>query len=221
MSDREKSNRFIDAVREVEYNARHGIAVGSDRPASPPETPGRVDHLAVMAATRDLLIAIGYDPAEIAASDTPRRVADFWLAFVQFEPPRLTGFPPCDPAQLITVVGIEAWSVCEHHLMPFRLRVSVGVLDAGRVLGLSKYARLVRAIASRPQLQERITDQIAEALARHCEAESVAVVVEGSHTCATMRGVRDPGIMKTTRMAGRFLSDPDRKNEFLRLVSAS
>jgi GTP cyclohydrolase I len=120
--------------------------------------------------------------------------------------------------QMVIVRGIEAWSLCEHHLLPFRLEATVGYLPQGKVLGLSKIARLVYCFAKRLQVQERLTEQIAHALDEVLGPLGVGVLIRGWHTCMAMRGVRSDGEMVTSCLLGA-LRDQARE-EFLRLAGA-
>ncbi|MGH2404524.1 MAG: GTP cyclohydrolase I, partial [bacterium] len=119
--------------------------------------------------------------------------------------------------EMVAVHGVEFWSLCEHHLLPFHGTATIAYLPEGRVVGLSKLARLVQAFARRLQVQERLTDQIADAIDRHLETRGVAVHVEAEHLCMAMRGVRLPATTVTRAFRGAFREGEPRR-EFIELV---
>ncbi len=169
-------------------------------------------------ACRLILRAIGDDPSREGLRDTPRRFADAWLAFADFDPGRLaTSFDRVDSDQMVIVRGVRVWSFCEHHLLPFWCDVAIGYLPAARVLGLSKFVRIAQAHAHRLQTQERLVAGIADDICRLSGSADVAVVADGEHLCMTMRGVRTPGRMTTSVMRGAFRADGPARAEFLRL----
>ena len=121
--------------------------------------------------------------------------------------------------EMVIIRDIPFYSMCEHHLLPFHGRAHLGYIPRGKVTGLSKLARVVEAFAKRPQLQERLTSQIADTLIEHLEPEGVAVVVEAQHLCMTMRGVRKPGSsVVTSAVRGHFADSSVTRAEFLSLV---
>jgi GTP cyclohydrolase IA len=151
------------------------------------------------AAVRELLIAVGEDPDREGLLDTPARVARAYKELLSgmrlsAEDVLTTTFD-LGHDELILVRDIELWSMCEHHLVPFTGVAHIGYIpnDNGRITGLSKLARLVDVYAKRPQVQERLTTQIADALMRILEARGALVVIEAEHLCMTMRGVKKPG----------------------------
>jgi GTP cyclohydrolase I len=178
------------------------------------------------AAVRELLIAVGEDPDRDGLLDTPARVA---RAYVEL----LAGLDQ-DPAEvlsaafevahdeLVLVRDIEMWSMCEHHLVPFFGLAHVGYIpeEGGRVTGLSKLARVVDVFARRPQVQERLTTQIADALIEHLEPRGVIVVIEAEHLCMTMRGVRKGGAKTVTSAVRGQLRDPATRAEAMGLITA-
>ena len=177
-------------------------------------------------AVRDLLEALGEDVERDGLVDTPRRVAKAMAEVMagRFDDPAVhlqrTFEQACD--DLVLVRDIEFFSLCEHHLMPFMGRAHVAYLPAGgRVVGLSKLARLVEVFARRPQLQERMTGQIADAIVEHLEPRGVAVVVQAEHMCMKMRGVskQDP-TMHTHALRGELKTNIDMRTEVLSLITA-
>lgn len=188
------------------------------------DDPGVHDWDQVRRGVRAMLRLAGRDPDEPGLIDTPDRVLRSWLEQTA---------RPGDPAHLLAVqfdatsydemvlVGpIPLASVCEHHLLPFTGHAWVGYIpNGGGVVGLSKIGRLVDHFARRPQMQERLTAQIAETLADHLEPQGVGVVLRATHTCMTLRGVQKPGsLMTTSSMLGALRDDPAARAEFLRLA---
>jgi len=177
-------------------------------------------------AVREILFAVGEDPDRDGLQDTPRRVARAYaelLSGLHENPARHLGrvFAHCtDSDDLVVVRDIEFSSVCEHHLLPFNGTAQVAYLPAkGRVVGLSKIARTVDVFARRPQLQERLTADIANAIARHLEARAVAVVVRAEHLCLRMRGAAKRGAdMVTTAFRGEFARNQALRAEVLSLL---
>jgi GTP cyclohydrolase I len=158
-----------------------------------------VDLERAAAAVRELLIAVGEDPDREGLRETPARVARAYVETFagldqRAEDVLRTSFA-IDHDELIIVRDIELYSTCEHHLVPFHGVAHVGYIPArdGRVTGLSKIARLVEVFARRPQVQERLTTQVADALVTHLDVQGCLVVVECEHLCMSMRGVRKPG----------------------------
>ena len=184
---------------------------------------GPVDLERVQRAMRELIEAVGEDPEREGLLGTPERVARMYAEL--FEGLRT------DPAKLLSVgfeVGhdemvilkdIPFYSICEHHFMPFHGVAAVGYIPAGRVVGLSKLARLVDAYAHRPQIQEQLTSQIADTLMESLQPDGVAVVIEAEHLCMTARGVKKPGSrMVTSATRGAFRKNDVTRAEFLSLV---
>jgi len=170
-----------------------------------------IDVAAVEGLYRRLLLAIGEDPDRPGLAETPRRVAAWWAEFLNRDPGRLqTSFPyECRGHGWVSLGGIATWSLCEHHLLPFSLQLTIAYIPAGRVAGLSKLVRIAHACASRLQLQERLTDQVAAAVAQVTGAADVGVWAHGEHLCMSMRGIRAPGALTTTAcLLGRLGSDP-------------
>lgn len=173
------------------------------------------------AICRDVLLAIGEDPDRDGLRDTPRRWANFWREFMEYEPGTLnTTFKSVSTDQMVVVSGMRIWSLCEHHLMPFWCDVSIGYIAQERVLGLSKFARIAHKYAHRLQLQERLVTQIADEVAKFTESKDVAVLAVGEHLCMSMRGISTPALMKSSVMRGVFLHGPSARQEFLSLVNS-
>jgi GTP cyclohydrolase IA len=187
-------------------------------------TQAPIDLERIERAVRELLLAIGEDPERDGLKETPARVS---RAYVE-----IFGGMRQDPAdvltttfeighdELILVRDIEVYSTCEHHLVPFHGVAHVGYIPGrdGRVTGLSKLARLVDVYARRPQLQERMTSQIADALCEHLRPLGVLVVLECEHLCMSMRGVRRPGSRTITSAVRGQLRDPATRAEAMGLV---
>jgi GTP cyclohydrolase I len=177
------------------------------------------------AAIRELLIALGEDPERSGLRETPARVARAYreiFAGLYTDPESVlnTMFDE-EHDELVIVKEIPLYSTCEHHLVSFHGVAHVGYIPGpdGRVTGLSKIARLVDLYAKRPQLQERLTSQVADALVRRLEPSGVIVVVEAEHLCMAMRGVRKPGAITTTSaVRGQFKRDAAARAEALDLI---
>lgn len=189
------------------------------------EQPG-FDHERIAAAVREILIGIGEDPDREGLRETPDRVARSYAELFSgmgTDVAELLG-TTFDIAhdEMVLVRDIELWSMCEHHLVPFTGVAHVGYIPAknGRVTGLSKLARLVDAVAKRPQVQERITTQIADALVTHLQARGVIVVIEAEHLCMTMRGVKKPGSKTVTSAVRGALREPATRAEAMSLIMA-
>ncbi len=175
-------------------------------------------------AVRLILEAIGEDPNREGLLDTPKRVAKMYeevFSGLNDDPKHYfeTIFSE-DHEELVLVKDIPFYSMCEHHLVPFFGKAHVAYLPRnGRVTGLSKLARAVEAVAKRPQLQERITSTIANAIMEKLEPQGVMVVVEAEHMCMTMRGVKKPGsITVTTAVRGLFKENAEARSEVLALI---
>lgn len=169
---------------------------------------------------RDLLIALGENPDREGLRMTPHRFAQAWQAFIEYDPGNTdTTFEAVQVDQLVVVTGIKAWSMCEHHLLPFRIDATIGVLTADQVLGLSKYARVVQQYAHRLQLQERLTKQIADAIAALAGVQHLGVILHGNHLCAMMRGVSQAGmVMHSSDLRGMFRENDALRSEFMSLA---
>jgi GTP cyclohydrolase I len=175
-------------------------------------------------AVRELLIAVGEDPDRDGLRDTPGRVARMYeevFSGLRKEPEDvLTTTFDLGHDELVMVRDIEVWSHCEHHLVPFFGKAHVGYIPArdGRITGLSKLARLVDVFAHRPQVQERLTTQVADAMVDVLKPRGVVVVFECEHLCMAMRGVRKPGSVTTTSAVRGQLRDPATRAEAMSLI---
>lgn len=185
-----------------------------------------VDFDRIERAIREIIVAVGEDPGREGLLDTPARVARMYAEL--FEGLRI------DPTEYLKVgfeVGhdemvilrdIPFYSICEHHFMPFHGAAAVGYIPDGRVVGVSKLARLLEGYAHRPQLQERLTGQVADAIMETLQPDGVAVVIEAEHLCMTQRGVKKPGSrMVTSATRGLFRQNQVTRAEFLSLVRGS
>jgi GTP cyclohydrolase IA len=184
---------------------------------------GEVDQDRIRAAVREILLAAGEDPDREGLRETPERVARLYA--------EMFGGLGQDPRQLLSrtftqkydemvlVKDISFDSMCEHHLLPFFGKAHVAYLPQGKIAGLSKLARVVEMLSRRPQLQERMTEEIADLLMEQLEAAGVGVILEASHTCMTVRGVRKAGsICTTSAMRGTFKTNPSTRAELMALV---
>ena len=190
-----------------------------------PEARGEVDLARAAAAVRELLFAVGEDPDREGLKATPERVAHayaevFHGLFVDPDEVLETTFDE-NHDELVLVKDIPLYSICEHHLVPWHGTAAVGYIpgEDGRITGLSKLARVVDLYARRPQVQERLTSQVADAVMKRLEPQGVIVVVQAEHLCMAMRGVRKPGALTmTSAVRGIFKSDPRTRAEALSLV---
>jgi GTP cyclohydrolase IA len=195
----------------------------TNRPAAHANGPA-IDLARAEAAIRELLFAVGEDPDREGLLETPARVAraygEIFRGLAQEPADVLTTTFELGHDELVLVRDIEVYSTCEHHLLPFHGVAHVGYIPGthGRVTGLSKLARLVDVYARRPQLQERLTTQVADALEVGLEPRGVLVVVECEHLCMSMRGVRKPGSRTITSAVRGQLRDPATRAEAMSLV---
>ncbi|MGR7025162.1 GTP cyclohydrolase I FolE [Geodermatophilus sp. URMC 62] len=202
-----------------------GPAAGGSPDDGTVADPSRIDTARAEAAVRELLLAVGEDPDRPGLQDTPARVARAYaetFAGLWQDPGEVlaTVFEE-DHDELVLVRDIPMYSTCEHHLVPFHGAAHVGYIpgEDGRVTGLSKIARLVDVYARRPQVQERMTRQIADALAEHLKPRGAIVVIEAEHLCMGMRGIRKPGsITVTSAVRGIFRDSAATRAEAMSLV---
>ena len=174
-------------------------------------------------AVRELLIALGEDPDRPGLAGTPGRVArmygELFHGLYADAREHLTHYFQEDYDEIVCLRNIPFHSICEHHLMPFLGRAHVAYLPDKRVVGVSKLARVVDTLAHQPQVQERLTKQIADLLHEELQARGVAVMMEATHTCMTIRGVRKPGsIMVTSAIRGLFRTNLASRNEVMSLL---
>lgn len=185
--------------------------------------PLKVDLARIENAVREILAAVGENPDREGLLETPARVARMYAEM-------FSGLKT-DPRihlqkvftekydEVVLVRDIDFCSMCEHHLLPFTGKAHVGYLPDGKVVGLSKLARVVEEVARRPQVQERMTEVIADLIESELAARGVAVVLEASHSCMTIRGIRRPGsLCMTSAMRGVFRDDPSSRAEILGLI---
>ncbi|GIH23743.1 GTP cyclohydrolase 1 [Acrocarpospora phusangensis] len=189
--------------------------------------PLQIDHARIERAVREILLAIGEDPDRDGLLDTPARVArayaEQFAGLGQIPQDALTTIFDAGHDEMVLVRDIEVYSTCEHHLVPFHGVAHVGYIPNGKgqVTGLSKLARLVDVFARRPQVQERMTSQIADALMEVLEPRGTIVVVEAEHMCMAMRGVRKPGAKTiTSAVRGIFRDDDKTRAEAMSLINA-
>jgi GTP cyclohydrolase I len=182
-----------------------------------------VDQDRVRSAVVELLGAIGDDPGREGLIETPRRIAEMYseiFSGMHEDPTRhlAVGFEVAHD-EMVILRDIPFYSMCEHHFLPFHGLAHVGYVPDGRVVGISKLARVVEGFARRPQIQEQLTSQIAEAIMGTLNPDGVAVVIEAEHLCMTMRGVQKPcSRMLTSAMRGQFKQSSVTRSEFLSLV---
>jgi GTP cyclohydrolase I len=182
-----------------------------------------VDLPRIERAVREILAAVGEDPNREGLRETPARVARMYAELFSglHDDPRshLQKFFAEKYDEVVLVRDISFNSMCEHHMMPFMGTAHIGYLPDGLVVGLSKLARVVEGIARRPQVQERMTETIADLLVDELHAKGVAVVIEAVHTCMTVRGVRKPGsVCVTSAMRGAFRSNLSSRAEIMTLI---
>ena len=179
-----------------------------------------MDKPRIEAAVRELLLAIGEDPDREGLQETPRRVAEMYgeiFSGLEEDPKsHLKIFTETQHDEMVTVRDIPLYSMCEHHLMPFYGKAHLAYIPNGKVTGLSKLARTVEVYSRRPQIQERLTVQIADALERTLDPKGIMVMLEAEHTCMTMRGIKKPGSKTiTTVTRGAFTEDKELQKMFL------
>jgi GTP cyclohydrolase I len=186
-----------------------------------------VDHGRLESAVREILAAVGEDPDRDGLRDTPQRVARMYAEVLRgmHEDPRthLTTTFDANHDEIVLVRDIPFSSMCEHHMVPFLGHAHVGYLpgESGRITGLSKLARLVDGYASRLQVQERLTNEIATAMEAVLEPAGVIVVLEAEHLCMSIRGVKKPGALTmTSAVRGHFRDDPRARAEALSLIDS-
>ncbi len=185
-----------------------------------------IDRGRIERAFREVIEAVGEDPGREGLRDTPMRVARMYAELFEglHTDPRdelRVGFE-AGHDEMVILRDVPFYSICEHHFMPFHGVAAIGYIPDGRVVGLSKLARLLEGYARRPQLQERLTGQVADALMDVLRPDGVAVVIEAEHLCMTQRGVKKPGSrMVTSATRGQFRQNQVTRAEFLSLVRGS
>ncbi|MFH0945221.1 MAG: GTP cyclohydrolase I FolE [Planctomycetota bacterium] len=182
-----------------------------------------VDHKRIENAIREILLAVGEDPDRDGLRETPNRIARMYqelFSGLKTDPASyLDKVFDEDHHELVLVKDIPFDSFCEHHLMPFTGSAHVAYIPNGKVVGLSKIARVVEGFARRPQVQERLTSQIADLFMERLRPKGVAVVLEATHTCMTVRGIKKPGaLMVTSALRGVFHQSGPSRNEVMSLI---
>ena len=187
-----------------------------------------MDQAKIQQGVRLILQGIGEDPDRPGLLGTPRRVAEMYEdIFYGLTAPDPAGLlipiPGDHHREMVLIKDIDFYSICEHHLLPFAGKAHVAYIpsEAGQITGLSKLARLVRVVAARPQLQERITSEVADAIMRALEPSGALVLIEAEHLCMSMRGVRTPGATTvTSAVRGIMKTNPATRAEVLSLINA-
>jgi GTP cyclohydrolase I len=182
-----------------------------------------VDLPRIEAAVREILLAVGEDPDREGLKETPARVARMYRELfrgLHTDPSiHLKKFFTEKYDEMVLVKDIAFNSMCEHHMLPFMGKAHIGYIPNGKVVGLSKLARVVEEISHRPQVQERMTEQIANLLVEELNVKGVAVVIEAAHTCMSIRGVRKPeSVCVTSAMKGTFRSNLSSRSEVMTLI---
>ncbi|MFW7413840.1 GTP cyclohydrolase I FolE [Demequina sp. SO4-18] len=225
-SDKKRTSQAADARagQSVPPALRAAEAPRVDEEPARASAAGAIDQPRAEAAVRELLIAIGEDPDRDGLRDTPGRVArayeEFFAGLSQTPEDVLSAVFELGHEEMILVKDIELYSMCEHHLVPFHGVAHVAYIpgEDGRITGLSKLARLVEMYARRPQVQERLTTQVADALVEHLGARGVIVVVEAEHLCMSMRGIRKPGSRTVTSAVRGVMRDGATRAEAMSLI---
>ncbi len=183
----------------------------------------KVDHKRIQAAVREILIAVGEDPDREGLKETPDRVARMYAEIFSglhddpAVPLQKTFTEKYDEVVLVKDISFE--SMCEHHLLPFMGKAHVAYLPNGKIVGLSKLARVVEILSRRPQVQERMTEELADLLMEQLQARGVGVILEATHTCMTIRGIRKAeSITTTSAMRGAFQSNQSTRAELMSLI---
>jgi GTP cyclohydrolase I len=196
---------------------RHRRLVKENGPGS------TIDQERIEAAVREILLAVGEDPQREGLRDTPARVARMYaelFAGLHKDPREVLSrkfTQKYDEMVLVKDIGFE--SMCEHHLLPFMGKAHIAYLPNGKIVGLSKLARAVEVLSRRPQVQERMTEQLADLLMEELDARGVGVILEAAHTCMLIRGIRKPdSLCKTSAMRGVFQTNQSTRAELMALV---
>ena len=183
----------------------------------------QVDIARIEKAVGEILLAVGEDPKREGLGGTPKRVANMYaelLAGMHEDPKEhVTSVFHEGYDEIVLLRDVPFYSVCEHHMMPFIGKIHIAYLPDGKVLGVSKLARIVDCFARRLQVQERLTSQVADFLMDNLKPKGAAVVIEASHSCMTIRGIKKPGsVMVTSALRGIFIRDPRSRSEVLGLM---
>ena len=183
-----------------------------------------VDLPAIEAAVVQILKAVGEDPGREGLAETPRRVArmyaELFAGLCQDPAKHMEVHFDEQYDEMVVLRDVPFYSMCEHHLLPFMGKAHVAYLPRGKVVGISKIARVIEAFARRPQVQERLTTDIADMLMKRLDARGVGIIIEAEHTCMTIRGIRKPGsVMVTSAMRGLCKSNLATRNEVINLLT--
>jgi GTP cyclohydrolase IA len=187
-----------------------------------PPTTGQAQRVSLERIGLELIETLGYDPTTEGLRNTPSRWARWWQEFLAPDPARLDStFEVSESGRMVVVSGMRMWSICEHHLMPFAVDVSIGYVPHGKVLGLSKFARLSLHAAHRLQLQERLASEIADTTEVAASSADVAILVCGRHLCMEARGVKVRALASSLVTRGAFEKDPSLRAEFIALQNVT
>lgn len=216
-NDYAKSNGHREETPVLEQEHEQGECAEEQQPAL-----RTVDYPRLLELGHEVLVALGENPDREGLQETPRRWANWWREFLEYHPGTTdTTFHAVSTDQLVCVSGMRIFSLCEHHLLPMWCDVTIGYLPQEKVLGLSKFARIAHQFAHQLQVQERLTQQIADEITRLSGSTNVAVVLNGEHLCMSARGIRTPGLMTSSILRGSFRTDQEMRQTFLSLSHPS
>lgn len=177
-----------------------------------------VDKQQIEQLISQLLTAIGENPNREGLQQTPARFAKWWAEFIDYDAGKTdTTFESVETDQMVAVTGVQVWSLCEHHLLPFNATITMAYITEGQIIGLSKLARIAHKHAHKLQVQERLVTEIANEIQQSTGARSVAVLARGEHLCMTMRGIRTPAQMHSSVLRGQFKDNNDTRLELMAL----
>jgi len=180
-----------------------------------------VDHGKIKSLVRELLVALGEDPDREGLVETPRRIANFWQEFIDYDAGKIdTTFSAVKHDQMVCVTGMRVWSMCEHHMLPFWCDVAIAYIAKDKVLGLSKFARIAHKHAHKLTLQEQLVSDISDELVEILGTDDVAVMAKGEHLCMTARGIKTPHCMISSALNGQF-HNAEQRAEFFSLVNSA
>jgi GTP cyclohydrolase I len=219
----ESDHRMTASQQPDGKNLDHGSLSGELDDAPTKAAAPEVDLPRIEAAVREILLAVGEDPDREGLRETPARVARMYRELfrgLHTDPSiHLKKFFTEKYDEMVLVKDIAFNSMCEHHMLPFMGKAHIGYIPNGKVVGLSKLARVVEEMSHRPQVQERMTEQIANLLVEELNVKGVAVVIEAAHTCMSIRGVRKPeSVCVTSAMKGTFRSNLSSRSEVMTLI---
>lgn len=226
--NRTSQKSSMEATASMKYRDSHPEkSAGPLPPTFVDKNQPRADHVdlkRIESAVREILLAVGEDPDRDGLLETPSRVARMYaemFAGLRHDPGRhLAKVFAEEYDEIVLVRDISFCSMCEHHLLPFTGIAHIAYIPNGSVVGLSKLARLVDEVARRPQVQERMTQMVADLLEERLNARGVAVVLEASHSCMTIRGIRKPGsLCATSAVRGLFRNDSKSRAEVMNLIN--